>query len=147
MQLKPSRRLLVFCSIILLLIALPVVLAGVALGRAVFTPPVSGTRFAGYDGVHLDTQCADNPAGHGKRAWVCSGYYHVDSRFEIINHDAAAVAWCIQRIDDWFFNLKPAKNYGPLMVGSYPPVPRDWSGCTQMIPIKIGVYGQIIINH
>jgi hypothetical protein len=49
--------------------------------------------------------------------------------------------------DDWHFNQRPARHIGPLSVGVYPPIPPDWGGCTQMLPMQTGMYAQIIINH
>src|SRR5438876_10636360 len=129
---KPSRPVLLFSSAVVILMVLPVVLAGLALARVVFIPPVSGARFIGYDGLHFDTTCEDSPAAKGGQVLICNGYYHIDSRFEVINHDYAAVCWCIQRIDDWHFNQQPSKHFGPLSFGSYPPIPPDWGGCTEM---------------
>ena len=147
MQFKPTPRLALFSLAVLLLLALPLLLAAAALLRAVFTPPVRGTRLAGYDGAHLEAGCTDNDGGHGRRVWLCSANFHMDSRFEIVNHDPAAVAWCVQRVNEWYFNARPAKTYGPLLVGSYPPVPRDWGGCTRLIVMKVGMYARLTIDH
>jgi hypothetical protein len=147
MLLAPSRRLIAFVAAILLLLALPVAIAAFAVLRAALTPPVPHTRLFAFDGLQLHGNCYDSPAAKGGRALVCSGYWHVDSRWEILNHDSGAVAWCVQREDDWHFNQEPPKAFGPLAVGRYPPVPPDWGLCGQMLPVQIGLYGQVIILH
>ena len=144
---KPSRALILFSTGALLLLALPVVLAAYALARTVFVPPVRGTRFLSYDGALFDGACTDQRSTRGGQVLVCSASFHISSRFQIINHETGAVAWCIARLDDSHFELHPPLRIGPLIVNTDPPVPTAWGGCTEMIPIQAGRHAQIILNH
>ncbi len=123
------------------------VLAALAVVRTVFIPPVPGARFIGYDGPVAAGSCNNRPSAKGGQVLVCNGSFHIDSRFAVVNHASAAAAWCIQRIDEAHFNTQPAPQFGPLTVGVYPPVPVDWGGCTQMLPMRTGLYAQIIVRH
>jgi hypothetical protein len=126
---------------------LALAVAAVSVARAVFVPPVPGTRLIGVDGLHLDGSCTNNPSAKGGRVLDCNGYFYADSRFAILNHDSGAVAWCIERINDSHLDRKPVTTFGPLIVGTYPAIAADFGGCTQMLPIRTGMYAQIIVKH
>jgi hypothetical protein len=147
MRFQPSRRLILFCAVGLILVVAPLAFFVFWAVREVVTPPVTGTRFLSYEGLSTDGACANSLSARGGQALMCFVSFHFDSRFAIVDHNSGAVAWCVQRVDDSYFNPEPIKTYGPLTVGTYPVVPSDWSNCTALVPKRAGMYLQIILRH
>src|SRR5260221_9234613 len=133
MHFQPSRRLILFCAVVLIVIAVPLGFLAFWAVHAVVTPPVDGTRFLSYEGLSTDSSCANSLSARGGQALICFVSFHFDSRFAIVDHNSGAVAWCVQRVDDSYFNPEPIKTYGPLTIGAYPVVPSDWSSCTALV--------------
>jgi hypothetical protein len=144
---NPSRRLVLFCAVLLIVLAAPMAFFVFMTVRAVFQPPVDGTRFLSYDGLHLDGSCANQPSTKGGQVLACNFQFHIDSRFVVINHDIGAVAWCVQRVDEAHFLVRPSKSIGPLLVGNMPTVPSDWNRCADIVPRRTGFYADLVLRH
>ena len=147
MRFQPSRRLILFCAVGLILVVAPLAFFVFSAVREVVTPPVTGTRFLSYDGFFSSGACANSPSTKGGQVLVCNFSMHVDSRFAIVDHNARAAAWCSQKIDESHYLLRPPTTIGPLIVGTYPTVPPDWGECTTMVPRRAGLYVQIFLQH
>jgi len=147
MRFQPSRRLLLFCTFVLLLILAPLAFFVFAALRQIVTPPITGTKFLSYDGVFPAGACDNQPSGKGGQVLVCNFSFHVDSRFAIVDRDSRATAWCIQQINEAHYEVQPPKTIGPLVVGTFPPVPADWGECTTMVPRRAGLYLAIYLKH
>jgi len=147
MRFQPSRRLLLFCTFVLLLILAPLAFFVFSVLHAMFTPPVEGTRFLSYEGLTTNGGCSNSPSTKGGQVLECYFSFHLDSRFAVVDQQSGAVAWCIQRVDDSYFNPEQVKTFGPLTMGIYPIVPSDWSNCTELVPRRAGMYAQIILRH
>jgi hypothetical protein len=144
---KLSRRLILFCTALLILALLPLVALGYAVARNVLLPPVPGTHFVSYDGVRMDASCTDYALLNGGHTLVCNGFFHFDSRFAVVNHSSTAVAWCVGLSDQRHFGIQTGRQIGPLVVGAYPTIPGDWPNCAEMLPIRTGIFARITINY
>ena len=142
-----SRRLLVFCALVGLVIVVPVALFVFVSVRAVFTPPVAGTAFFSYDGLDLNGSCDNQPSSQGGQVTLCSLSFRINSRFAVVDRTSGAVGWCIQQVNEAHFVVTPPKKFGPLLVGSVPSVPPDWGNCTEMVPRRAGMYAELVLKH
>jgi hypothetical protein len=144
---KLSRRLLVFSAAFLIVLLAPLAVFGYVTVRNVFMPPVAGTKFLSYDGLHLDGFCVDQPSTKGGQVLTCSYQFHLDSRFQVINHNNGAISWCVERVNDAHMDFRPPNITGPLLWGSMLSVPADWGDCTRTIPKRAGLYAELILKH
>ena len=147
MRFQPSRRLILFCAVVLILIAAPLAFFVFSAVREIFTPPVTGTRFLSYDGVFPAGSCDNSPSNKGGQVLVCNLSFHVDSRFAIVDHNERAVSWCIQQINEAHYLAQPPQTIGPMVVGTFPTVPPDWGECTTMVPRRAGIFLSIYLHH
>jgi hypothetical protein len=147
MRFQPSRRLVVFCALVLIVIVAPLAFFVISAFHELITPPVAGTRFLSYDGLFPSGSCDNQPSDKGGQVLVCDLSFHLDARFAIIDRDSRATAWCIQQINEAHFLVQPPKTIGPLVIGLFPTVPADWGECTTMVPKRAGVYVQVFLHH
>jgi len=147
MRFQPSRRLILFCAAVLLIIVAPVAFFVFSAVRQVFTPPIEGTRFLSYDGLSPAVACDNSPSAKGGQVLVCNLSFHVDSRFAIVDRDSRATAWCIQQLNSAHYLVQPPKTIGPMVVGTFPTVPPDWGACTTMVPRRAGLYVTLYLKH
>jgi hypothetical protein len=147
MRFQPSRRLILFCAVVLTLVVAPLAFFVFSAVREVVTPPVTGTRFLSYDGLFPEGACANSPSAKGGQVLVCDLSFHIDSRFAIVDRDSRATAWCIQQLDQAHFLVQSPRTIGPLVIGTFPIVPPDWGECTTMVPRRAGLYVQIFLQH
>ena len=145
---SPSRRLFLLSLPLLLSLGLPLVIGGLAMARAVLLPPVPHTRLMGFDGLQVHGGCLDGTNGpHHGRVWQCKWDVHFDSRFEVLQRDPAAIAWCTTLVRDGFDHNLRAARLGGLTLGIFPPVWGGWTGCSNLIPLAVGFYFDLSIYH
>ena len=147
MRFQPSRRLIVFAALVLILIVAPLAIFVLSAMRQVITPPVAGTKFLSYDGVFPSGSCDNLPSDKGGQVLVCNFAFHVDSRFAIVDHNSRATSWCIQQINSSHYLVQPPQTIGPLVVGTFPPVPPDWGECATLVPRRAGMYVTLYLKH
>jgi len=144
---KPSRRLLIFCAVVLILLAAPVIFFAAVAVHDVFTPPVAGTQFLSYDGLSVSGACSNQPSSQGGQVWLCNASFRIDSRFVVVDRESSAVGWCIQRVNEAHFDVTPPQKFGPLLVGRLPIVPPDWGNCSNIVPRRTGLYAELVLKH
>ena len=131
----------------ILLLALLLALSATVVVRAVTVRPVAGTRLLSFDGFHVSGTCTDSPSSLGGHVLVCDGTIRALSNFVVVDHNAGAVAWCMEHVDQGHFNTQAPAQFGPLLISAYHSIPTDWSGCTEMLPIQTGFYAHLILKH
>ena len=144
---KLSRRLWVFSAALLIVLLTPLAVFVFVSVRAVFTPPVAGTKFFSYDGLRLAGACDSQPSSQGGQVLLCTINFRISSRFAVVDHSSAAVGWCIDRVNETHFSTASPQRLGPLLVGHVPIVPADWGECSDMVPRQVGLYGQLVWRH
>ncbi len=142
-----ARRLLLVAAPALALAGLPLLIMALAVARAVFLPPVPNTRFAGFDGLQVHGGCLDGTNGRHGRVLECKWDVHLDSRFEILNHDHAAMAWCATWVRDGNVRDLWTAHLGDATLGLFPPVWGGWGGCNHLIPLSVGFYFDVAVYH
>jgi hypothetical protein len=105
------------------------------------------TRFVGFDGLQVHGGCLDGANGARARVLECKWDVHLDSRFEILNHDSSAMAWCATLVRDGFDHNLVRLRLGTASVGPFPPVWGGWAGCNHLIPLSVGFYADLALYH
>ena len=144
---KPSRRLLIFVAVVLVVFVAPLVFFAAVALHDVFTPPVAGTQFLSYDGLSAAGGCTNQASSTGGQVWLCNFSFRIDSRFVVVDHDSPAVGWCIQRVNEAHFDLTPPQKFGPLLIAGVPIVPPDWGNCSNMVPRRVGLNAELVLKH
>jgi hypothetical protein len=142
-----NARLALLIVALLLVAALPLLTAGAMLARAVLLPPFPSTRFLSFQGVDGAGKCDDYSVAHGKHVLMCTGHLAAISWFTIQDQETTAVLWCVNRASEFHFAEPHLTRLGPLQIGKYPIVPRDWNLCADLLPVQTGVYFELLLDH
>jgi hypothetical protein len=148
---KLSPRLLALILGLLLVLAAPLALAALALARVALLPPAPNTRLIAFDGLHLDGACAASSTQPGQaRLAECGWSAHLDSRFQILQRDAAAQALCRTLHAHYYDYYDPhwlSVRLGHARLGVLAPASSWWGGCGDVIPLQYGVYLDVWFDH
>ena len=127
--------------LVLLLLSLPPALAALAVARLALLPPAPNTRLLAFDGLQADGFCSSSAhAPAAGNAVECRWSAHLDSRFEILHHDPAAVALCRALQAHYYDPRWLNARLGHVRVGVLAPVNSWWAGCSDQLPLEVGIY-------
>ncbi len=144
----PVRRVLLLAAPALLMLGLPVLIAGLAVGRLVFVPLAPHTRFVGFDGLRANGGCLDSANGVlVGRVWQCVWDVHLDSQLEILGHDPVAVDWCTELASEGYDRNQRTAQVGAARLGFVPLAWGGWAGCDHFIPLALGFSFELTIKH